>query len=202
MNNEAALMNAPYEAWLRQAMKPYFFDAMRDEPGALAILARELGSLRENGHLILVDRPSSLIVAVRNTPGSLYRALTQRSALQRPISYAMVQHSKEPIPGLKETLEIQRFEFAFKRDADVSAELKAGANVHVRTVQGLTCLHVLAELGRGAGVLCLVLKAGADPTAEDDRGMTPAQTAQEGDNMMGAALLERAARDWQVVRST
>src|SRR5687767_7648156 len=104
----------PYEAWLRQAMKAYFFDAMRDEPGALDILGRELGTLKENGHLILADRPNALIVAVRNTPGSLYRALTQRGTLQRPISYAMVQHSKDPIPGLDETLEIQRFEFDCK----------------------------------------------------------------------------------------
>ncbi len=126
MNNEAAVLNLipPYEAWLRQSMKPYFFDAMRDEPGALAILGRELGTLRENSQLILADRPKSLIVAVRNTPGSLYRALTNRGVLQRPISYAMVQHSKDPIPGLEETLEIQRFEFDTKSSAEVAAALK------------------------------------------------------------------------------
>ncbi len=131
MNNEAAMLNvpAPYMAWLRQAMKPYFFDAMRDEPGALAILARELATLTENDQLILADRPESLIVAVRNTPGSLYRALTQRGALQRPMSYAMVHHSMQPIPGLKETLEIQRFEFAPKSDAEITAGLRAGVKV-------------------------------------------------------------------------
>jgi glutamate dehydrogenase len=110
-------------------MKPYFFDAMRDEPGALAILSRELGTLRENGQLVLADRPSCLIVAVRNTPGSLYRALTQRTSLQRAISYAMVHHSMEPIPGLKETLEIQRFDFDVKTDAQVAEALKVGADV-------------------------------------------------------------------------
>lgn len=110
-------------------MPPGFFAAMRDEPEAVAILARELGTLRRNQHLVLADRPTALIMANRNTPGSLYEALTLRAGPQRAISYAMFSHSEACIPGLKETLEIQRFEFDCKPEAEIAKGLQAGVAV-------------------------------------------------------------------------
>ena len=47
--------------WLREQLNPYFFIAMKDEANALAILERELGTLRDNRRLILADRAKSLI---------------------------------------------------------------------------------------------------------------------------------------------
>ncbi len=117
------------EAWLETSMPPGFFAAMRDEPEAVAILGRELATLKTNRHLVLADRPKSLIMAARNTPGSLYEALTLRAGPQRAISYAMFAHSEACIPGLKETLEIQRFEFDCKPDAEIAAGLEAGVDV-------------------------------------------------------------------------
>lgn len=116
-------------SWLETAMPPGFFAAMRDEPEALAILSRELGTLRRNQHLVLADRPTALIMANRNTPGSLYEALTLRAGPVRAISYAMFAHSEACIPGLKETLEIQRFEFDCKADAEIAEGLKSPVNV-------------------------------------------------------------------------
>ena len=44
--------------------------------------------------------------------------------------------------------------------------------------------------------MCLVLKAGADPTALVD-GTTPAQFAGAHGHVMAQALLERAEQDWR-----
>lgn len=112
--------------WLREAMAPYFFAAMQDEPEAIANLERGLGTLRTNQHLILADRPNALILAAPNTPGSLYRTITVGSGSQRAISYAMFAHSDRPMPGMDASLEIQRFEFDCKTDAWVKERLGAG----------------------------------------------------------------------------
>jgi glutamate dehydrogenase len=108
-------------------MTPYFFAAMRDEPQALHILERELLTLRYNRRLILSDRDRSLILANRNLPGSLYETLTLREVAEREISFAMFVHSEGPLPGLEESLEIQRFEF----DRKSNAEIKAGRDAVV-----------------------------------------------------------------------
>src|SRR5512138_1825544 len=107
--------------WLRQAMDPHFFAAMQDEPGALGILQRELGTLAENEHLILADRPRAFLLATVNVPGSLYETMTLRKVRDRDISYAMFAHSSEPMPGMSRTLEIQRFEFDRKPHAEIAA---------------------------------------------------------------------------------
>ena len=120
--------NREEREWLQKALAPYVLAALQDEPEALAILGRELGSLRINENLILADRPRALILATRNTPGSLYKSLTARAG-SRAISYAMFAHSSEPIPGMDETLEIQRLEFDCRTDDEVAAALEAGVEV-------------------------------------------------------------------------
>ncbi len=104
-------------AWLMKQMNPYFFVAMNDEPEAIALLEREMGTLRHNRRLVLADREKSFIQAMPNIPGSLYDTL--RRIPEREISYAMIAHSEEPLPGLDRTLEIQRFEFDRKSNRDI-----------------------------------------------------------------------------------
>jgi glutamate dehydrogenase len=104
--------------WLREQLNPYFFTAMNDEPQALELLERELGSLHKNRRLILADRTKTLILARVNAPGSLYDAL--RNFQDREISYAMISHSEGEIPGMGRSLEIQRFEFDRKTNDDVA----------------------------------------------------------------------------------
>ena len=106
--------------WLQQAMTPYFFAAMQDEPDAIAILERELGTLHVNEHVILADRPRALVLAAVNLPGSLYGTLTLRNE-ERDISYAMFAHSTEAIPGMDQQLEIQRFEFDRKGNREIAS---------------------------------------------------------------------------------
>jgi glutamate dehydrogenase len=106
--------------WLQEQMNPYFFVAMQDEPEAIDLLNRELGSLRHNRRLLLADREKSLIMARVNQPGSLYDTL--RRIVEREISYAMISHSDQPIPGLDQVLEIQRFEFDRKKNEEITVD--------------------------------------------------------------------------------
>jgi glutamate dehydrogenase len=106
-------------------MNPYYFITMKDEPKANALLERELGSLRDNRRLILADRDKALIMALVNQPGTLYETL--RRIQEREISYAMIAHSEGPLPGTSQLLEIQRFEY----DRKSNAEILAGRDVVV-----------------------------------------------------------------------
>jgi glutamate dehydrogenase len=115
--------------WLREAMPLYFFAAMRDEPEAIAILERNIDTLKYNRHLILADRPTALIVAAPNTPGSIYRTITLGATTARPISYAMFAHSEGNMPGMNASLEIQRFEFDCKTEDWMKERLAAGVQV-------------------------------------------------------------------------
>ncbi|MBU5637640.1 NAD-glutamate dehydrogenase [Geomonas sp. Red69] len=103
--------------WLTEQFPPYFFIAMKDEPRAMALLEREMGSLADNRRLVLSDREKCLIQALPNMPGSLYDTL--RRIPEREISYAMIAHSESPLPGSDRTLEIQRFEFDRKNNKEI-----------------------------------------------------------------------------------
>jgi uncharacterized protein len=72
--------------------------------------------------------------------------------------------------------------------------LEAGADVHKRTADGDTCLHTAARHGRSAPVVCMLIKAGVDMSAVNDRNQTAAQVALERSNILIAALLTRAAQ--------
>ncbi|GLI39107.1 NAD-glutamate dehydrogenase [Geobacter hydrogenophilus] len=116
--------------WLREQLNPYFFIAMKDEPEALGLLTRELGTLRHNRRLILADRDKALILAIVNQPGTLYDTL--RRIHEREISYAMIAHSDDPIPGLDQNLEIQRFEFDRRSNEEILAGKDVGAPIGIR----------------------------------------------------------------------
>jgi glutamate dehydrogenase len=100
-------------------MNPYYFITMKDEPKANSLLERELGTLRDNRRLILADREKALIMAIVNQPGTLYETL--RRVQEREISYAMIAHSMGPLPGMAQSLEIQRLEFDRKSNQDILA---------------------------------------------------------------------------------
>jgi glutamate dehydrogenase len=142
---------AETQAWLESAMPPYFFDAMTDEPEAMAILARELGTLSVNDHLVLADRPTRFVLATRNVAGSLYRSLVLGRMAQPAISYAMFAHSIAPMPGLAEALEIQRFDFECKTDAEIAKGLEAGVRVPADVRRSVTAAveHDYPDVDKG-----------------------------------------------------
>jgi len=116
--------------WLREHMPPYFFVTMRDEEEALAGLATNLHSLQRNRHLILVEQEKELILARLDVPGSIYETLERNQ--DREASYAEITHSDAPVPGAEHPLEIQRFEFDRKADAEVAAATDAAIPPRIR----------------------------------------------------------------------
>ncbi len=104
--------------WLQEQMSPYFFQAMADEPDALGTLVREMASLQNNRHLILADQDKRLILACVDEPGSLFNSLKRVDT--KNISYAMFSHSYNPMPGMHQELEVQRFEFDRKANQAIS----------------------------------------------------------------------------------
>jgi uncharacterized protein len=71
--------------------------------------------------------------------------------------------------------------------------LAAGADVHIRSSTGNTCLHIAAQHSYSVPVVCLLIKAGAYIAAVNDNGKTAAQIACDNGNDLLAALLDRAA---------
>jgi len=130
-------------------MSPSFFKAMAEEPDAIAILEREVETLKFNQNLILADRPGTLILATRSLPGSLYEGITRRAG-ERAISYAMFAHSKTHMPGMGQSLEIQRFQFECKTEAQVQAALAEGVTIPADVREAVRAL-LAAEPGFDMG---------------------------------------------------
>jgi MYND finger len=63
-------------------------------------------------------------------------------------------------------------------------------------------LHYLARCGAAAGAVCLIVKAGVDPTALDMTGSTAAHVAGMNGNFALEALLSRAADDHRKKQAT
>jgi uncharacterized protein len=74
--------------------------------------------------------------------------------------------------------------------------LSAGFDLHEGLQStGSTCLHVAAQHGYPAPVICLLLRAGVSATALNSSGKTAAQIAAQHGHQLAAALLARAERD-------
>ncbi|KAJ5535052.1 hypothetical protein N7527_001306 [Penicillium freii] len=76
--------------------------------------------------------------------------------------------------------------------AGVGSLLQAGANVHIRSPTGETALHYACDYHNdyhSADVVKMLLEAGADPTAEDDSGVTPLHTEGKTDEDLLPVLL-------------
>jgi len=134
--NSGSLSNL---SWLKKEMHPYFFVAMSDEPEAMGILERELGVLKHNHRLILADRDKTQITAMANMPGTLYESISRFR--EREVSYAMIAHSEGPLPGMQQTLEIQRFEFDRKSNQDILSGKEVVVPADIRS-------QILTELTR------------------------------------------------------
>jgi ankyrin repeat protein len=80
-----------------------------------------------------------------------------------------------------------------KQPAHVKLLLAAGADVHLTTSTGNTCLHAAAAHKRPASVVCLLIKAGVNLHAMNSDRKTAAQVATDCGNTLTAALLTRAA---------
>lgn len=105
-------------AWLRAHLPPIFFLTQREEPERIATLCLGLRRLSTDRYLYLADRPKEWMSARLSVPGSIYEAV--RFLEWRDISYAEMAHSDAPVPGADRELEIQRYEFDRKGDAEIT----------------------------------------------------------------------------------
>ena len=81
------------------------------------------------------------------------------------------------------------------RDTDtLKVLLAAGADVHVTTHAGDSCLHVAVKFTYTVPMLCLLIKAGADLRAVNNDGKTAAQVAHDRGYTLIEQLLNRAAQ--------
>ena len=85
-------------------------------------------------------------------------------------------------------------------DADVQAELDAGADVMIQNRSGNTPLHYAVRSGTPAHIQAL-LDAGADVMALNRSGNTPLDSASTADNIqtlltVGADVMARDKDDW------
>jgi ankyrin repeat protein len=83
------------------------------------------------------------------------------------------------------------------RTVQLLLEHGAAAVIAVTDSRGMTALHHQAKAGVSAAVLCVLLKAGADPTAVDSTGSTPAHLAGVAGHFTTETLLSRAAEDYR-----
>jgi ankyrin repeat protein len=78
--------------------------------------------------------------------------------------------------------------------ATVKMLLAAGADVHVTTYDGDTCMHLAARHSLPVPVVCLLIKADVDLQAVNNQGKTAAQIAHDARNTLIEQLLIRAAK--------
>jgi uncharacterized protein len=76
----------------------------------------------------------------------------------------------------------------------VKALIAAGADAHITTDRGDTCLHKAAKHSAFASVLCLLIKAGVDLHALNNEGKTAAQIAHDRGHTLIEQVLIRAAQ--------
>jgi ankyrin repeat protein len=72
--------------------------------------------------------------------------------------------------------------------------LAAGADVHVVSTAGDTCLHVAVRHKLAVPLICLLIKAGVDLHAVNNEGKTAAQLAHEQHDELVEQLLNRAVQ--------
>ncbi|MEI9476774.1 MAG: NAD-glutamate dehydrogenase domain-containing protein [Deltaproteobacteria bacterium] len=104
--------------WLWRNMHPYFFITMKVEVEAIIQLAARLHDVVKEAKVTLTDQKKKLIIALIDTPGSIYATL--RTLQEREISYAEISHSYNVLPDIDKYLEVQRFEFDRKTHDEIA----------------------------------------------------------------------------------
>jgi len=120
-------------AWLRAHLPPIFFFTLREDPERITTLCLGLRRLSTDRYLFLADRRKEVMSARLNVPGSIYEAV--RFFEWRDISFAEIVHSDAPVPGADRELEIQRYEFDRKTEAEITgveAVIPGGIRTKVR----------------------------------------------------------------------
>nr|CAA6825351.1 MAG: Glu/Leu/Phe/Val dehydrogenase family protein [uncultured Thiotrichaceae bacterium] len=112
--------------WLQQAMHPFFFNFNQDEIESLAVLASALNRIHRLPYLRLTDTPERLLLAQASHSDSLYETLSIIKRREN-LSYSEINTSFQKLPGNDEYLEILRFDYNRKSDADIATLIENDA---------------------------------------------------------------------------
>lgn len=96
-------------AWITQEMSPYFLNLNKQEVDALTLLTMSLDKLESLEKISLVDRDDRLMIAQISTTGSIYR--TTQDLPDKPLSYAEITTSFNPLSNSERFLEVLRCDF-------------------------------------------------------------------------------------------
>ena len=95
--------------WIKKEMSPYFLNLNKEEVEALTLLTMSLDKLELLKKITLIDRESRLMIAQLSSKGSIYR--TVHDLPDKPLSYAEITTSFNPLPGTDVSLEVIRCDF-------------------------------------------------------------------------------------------
>ncbi len=95
--------------WIQKEMSPYFLNLNKGETDALALLTVSLDKLATFQKLTLVNREERLMIAQISETGSIYHTIQELS--DKPLSYAEITTSFNPLPNSEHALEVIRCDF-------------------------------------------------------------------------------------------
>jgi len=104
--------------WIKQEMSPYFLNLNKHEVEALTLLTISLDKLKTLEKITLVDREERLIIAQLSKTASIYR--TAQELPDKPLSYAEITTSFNPLPNNEHALEVLRCDFKLLDKSDAS----------------------------------------------------------------------------------
>lgn len=124
--------------WIKQEMSPYFLNLNKDEIQALTLLTICLDKLLSLEKVTLVDREERLIIAQLSVTGSIYRTIQELA--DKPLSYAEITTSFNPLPDSDVSLEVVRCDFkrlgeatgAEQKPAELPPELRDEITTHLK----------------------------------------------------------------------
>jgi uncharacterized protein len=133
---------------------------------------------------------TSLHIAVRNGHCETVQLLLEHGA-------AAVINSRLSVRCIKRCCFGQSALIMCSDSAIAKLLLAAGADVHITTTTGDTCLHTAVRHECLVPMICLLIKAGADLHAVNNEGKTAAQIAHDKGYTLIEQLLNRAAQQQQ-----
>lgn len=116
--------------WIKKQMSPYFLNLNKDEVEALTLLTISLDKLQALEKVTLVDREERLMIAQLSSSGSIYR--TTQGLPDKPLSYAEITTSFNPLPNCDVPLEVLRCDFNLLDESGTAITEQAPLSAAIR----------------------------------------------------------------------
>lgn len=116
--------------WIKKEMSPYFLNLNKDEEEALTLLTISLDKLESLEKMTLVDREERLMIAQISSSGSIYRTI--HDLPDKPLSYAEITTSFNPLTDSENSLEVLRCDFKLSDESDATEATPASLPTSLR----------------------------------------------------------------------